>query len=341
MRQPNSVVGGETHDRQERIDSYRRYSRGRSARQRAECRAGRPLRVGEDNSGGGSPHQHGRHSAGRTGGGRQHRQRLRRGRGPAAALREPHPSAGGARRDQGQSSRYPRVRRLHRRPAGGPAGRGRRTVHRAGHRRRGRPDPDAVGGVCRGRHAAGRGHHQAGSPAGRLRRGPAGLPGRVRRFRRPALPAGDLGTRGRGGAHRPAVRPVLRLHQRDAHRARPGPGPGRPHGGTAQLADRGRHPGERRRNPHGPVPVRGDHRSQGADRGPGEGGRPGQLLPGAGHVEPAGHRPGRAAGDHDAGLPLPGRASAARRDHAGRQAGDRAVLRPGGAAAGRGGQDRV
>ena len=74
------------------------------------------------------------------------------------------------------------------------------------------------------------------------------------------------------------------------------------------------------------VPVRGDHRSQGADRGPGEGRRPGQFLPGAGHVEPAGHRAGRTAGDHDPGVPGPRRASPARRDHPGRQAGHRAVL---------------
>ena len=101
------------------------------------------------------------------------------------------------------------------------------------------PATDGVDGLTRmlweecasRRHAPGRGHHQAGPPAGRLRRGPAGLPGRVRRLRRPALPAGDLGSRRRDRADRPAVRALLRLHQRHAHRAGPRRGPGRPRRG--------------------------------------------------------------------------------------------------------------
>ena len=46
-------------------------------------------------------------------------------------------------------------------------------------RRGGRADPDAVGGVRQRRDAPGRGHHQAGPPAGRLRPG-AGGPARTR-----------------------------------------------------------------------------------------------------------------------------------------------------------------
>ena len=46
-------------------------------------------------------------------------------------------------------------------------------------------------------------------------------------------------------------------------------------------ADRGDHPGERGRVPHGHLPVRRGDRRQGPDRGPGDGRRPRQLLPGA------------------------------------------------------------
>ena len=52
-------------------------------------------------------------------------------------------------------------------------------------------------------------------------------------------------------------------------------------------------------------------------------------------------RPGRAARDHDPGVPLAQRAPAARRHHARRQAGQRPVQRPEGPAAGRGGQDHL
>ena len=46
----------------------------------------------------------------------------------------------------------------------------------SGHRRGRRPDPDAVGGMRLRRDAPRRGDHQAGPPAGRLRRGAARLP---------------------------------------------------------------------------------------------------------------------------------------------------------------------
>ena len=48
---------------------------------------------------------------------------------------------------QGQPAGHARVRRLHRRPAGWPARRGRCAVHRVRRRRRRRPDPHAVGRV--------------------------------------------------------------------------------------------------------------------------------------------------------------------------------------------------
>ena len=78
--------------------------------------------------------------------------------------------------------------------------------------------------------------------------------------------------------------------------------------------------------------------AQGAHRGPGEGRRARQLLPGARHVRAAADRHGRAARGDDRGLPLARRAPAARGDHARRQAGLRPVRRPQGPAAGRGHQ---
>ena len=116
---------------------------------------------------------------------------------------------------------------------------------------------------------------------------------------------------------------------------------GRPGRGGARLADRGDHPGERRRDPHGHLPLRRGHRRQGPDRGPGDGGRPRQLLPGARLLCPAPHRHGGTARGHHAGVPVPGRAPAARGDHARRQAGQRPDVRPGRAAAGRGREDHV
>ena len=229
MRQPNRVVGGEAHDRQEGTDTRWRDSSGRPARQRAECRAGRPLRVRQDHAGRGAPRVYRRYPAGRAGRGRVHGQRLRRGGGPPAALGEPHPGAGAARRGQGQPARHARVRGLHRGPAGRAAGGGRRAVHRAGHRRGGRPDPDALGGVRPGWHAARRGHHQTGPPAGRLRRGAARLPGRVRRLGRPAVPAGHRRPGPGPRPDRPAHRQVLRLLGRHQDRAGPGSGLRRPH----------------------------------------------------------------------------------------------------------------
>jgi elongation factor G len=59
------------------------------------------------------------------------------------------------------------------------------------------------------------------------------------------------------------------------HRARSRPFRGGPAGGVPRLPDRGDHPGERRREPDGQVPVRGGHRPEDPDRGPGEGSRQG------------------------------------------------------------------
>jgi hypothetical protein len=54
------------------------------------------------------------------------------------------------------------------------------TVRRPGDRRRGRPDPDALGGMRCRRHAPGGRHHQDRSPARRLRAGPVRVPAGVR-----------------------------------------------------------------------------------------------------------------------------------------------------------------
>ena len=266
---------------------------------------------------------HRRDPAGRPGGGRHDGQRLRRGRGAAAALGQPHAGAGAARRRQGQPAGHARLRRLHRRPAGRAAGRRRRAVHRLGRRRHRRPDPDAVGGVRRGRHPARRGDHQARPSARRLRRGARRLPGRVRRLGRSAVPAGDRRPGRRQGPDRPAVRAVLRLLIRQPGGAATPIRTTRTGWPSPQRADRVDHPGERGRVAHGPLPRRRAHRRQGADRGPGEGGRPRQLLPGARGRRPARHRPGRAARDDDRGVPGPAGAPDARGDLAGRQAGER------------------
>ena len=85
------------------------------------------------------------------------------------------------------------------------------------------------------------------------------------------------------------------------------------HDRPARRADRGRHHRERGRDPHGQVPVRRGDRPQGADRGPGEGGRAGQLLPGARRLRAAEDRHARAARGDDRGVPLPRRAPAAAR----------------------------
>ena len=69
--------------------------------------------------------------------------------------------------------------------------------------------------------------------------------------------------------------------------------------------DRVDHPGERGRGPHGQVSVRRGDRPEDPHRGPGEGGRQGQLLPRDSRGRAAGHRPGRAARADDAGVPVP------------------------------------
>ena len=165
--------------------------------------------------------------AGRPGRGRDHGQRLRRGRGQAAALGQPHPGAGDARRGQGQPARHARATPT----SPGTCGPGLRaadaalfTVSAA----------DGVDGLTRmlweecaaRRHAARRGHHQAGPPAGRLRRGAAPPAGRrsASRWRRCTCrsPTGQAGVRGLIGL---LVRAVLRLLGRHPHGARPGARP--------------------------------------------------------------------------------------------------------------------
>ncbi len=122
--------------------------------------------------------------------------------------------------------------------------------------RRRRADPDAVGGVRGGGHAARGRDHQDRPSAGRLRRGPGRLPGRVRRVGGAAVPARRRRRGRRARPHRPAVRALLRLLRRQPGRLRGHRGRRRPGGGGPLRADRGDHPGERGRDPHGPVPVR-------------------------------------------------------------------------------------
>ena len=128
-----------------------------------------------------------------------------------------------ARRRQGQPARHPRLRRLRRRPARRPAGRRRRAVRRLGRRRRRRRDPDALGGVRRGRHAARRRRHQAGQGPRRLRRGGRDLPAGLRRRRAAAVPADGRRRRHRGRPDRPAVADGRRLLRRHPGRARARP----------------------------------------------------------------------------------------------------------------------
>ena len=94
--------------------------------------------------------------------------------------------------------------------------------------------------------------HQRGDFAEAL----ALVPGSLRRLGRPAVPAGHRRPGRRQRADRAAVRALLRLLGRLPRGARPRPGRRRPDRGGAQRADRGDHPGERGREPHGPVPVR-------------------------------------------------------------------------------------
>ena len=83
-----------------------------------------------------------------------------------------------ARRLQDQPARHPRLRRLRRRGAGGPAGGGLRAVRGGGQRGGRREHPPAVARVRRGRHAAGRGGDQARPRPRRLRRARCARPGR-------------------------------------------------------------------------------------------------------------------------------------------------------------------
>ena len=126
----------------------------------------------------------------------------------------------------------------------------------------------------------------------------------VARPDRPAVPAAVSTTPARPGP-RPPCRPSTRTGSRSC----------------AARPDRGDHPGERRRDPDGPVPVGRADRPEGTDRGPGEGRGPGQLLPGADRVRRPRDWHGRAAGGHDPGLPVAGGAPDARGDHTRRQPG--------------------
>ena len=260
MTQPNGAWQEADDDRQERTGRRGRCTRGRPAQQRAQRGAGRPFRSGQDHAGGGAAGRDRHHPAVGPGGGRHHGQRLRRGGDQAAAVGQPHARAADPCRGQGQPARHARVCRLHRGPAGGPAGRGRGAVRRRGDRGRRRAHPDALGGMRRRRHATRRRHHQDRPSAGRLRPGPVRLSRGVRRQRRPAVSAGER-RQGRGErADRAAVRAPVRLLGRHPHRSRPRSRGRRPGGGTARLADRGNHPGERGRVPHGRLPLRRGNR---------------------------------------------------------------------------------
>ena len=83
--------------------------------------------------------------------------------------------------------------------------------------------------------------HQARQGPRRLRRGRGDLPAGLRRRRAAALPADGRRRRHRGRADRPAVPAGLRLLQRHAGRARPGPRAPAADRDRAQRADRGDH----------------------------------------------------------------------------------------------------
>ena len=132
--------------------------------------ARRARRLGQDHLGGDAARLSGGHPPGRDRARRHDRLRLRRGRAEARPLHLAGHRAGGPSRDQDQPHRHPRVRRLRRRRARGPAGRRLRAVRDRGQRRRGRRDPRPVARVRRRRDAASGGDHQARPGPRRLRR---------------------------------------------------------------------------------------------------------------------------------------------------------------------------
>lgn len=288
-----TVHGRQGHGRQgERTPRSRRqgYS-GRPPRVRTECGVGRPQRIRQDDIGGSPRADRGGSESGGPGGGRHRRLRLRRDRAPAAALGAALPGTRRLGRIQDQYPRHPRIRRLRRGTQGRSAGSGRGPFRRLGLGRGGRLDPDGVGGVRGGRHAARHRDHPPRIGARRLRRDDPELRRGIRRGRPRRRTAAVSAAARRGGARRArardrpdrsAVATVVRLLLRGAQGGRARARTAAADRGGAQPADRGDHRRERGRDPHGPLSRRRADRLQDTRAGPGTGRGARGLLPRAG-----------------------------------------------------------
>ncbi len=265
----------------------------------------------QDLAGRGGVSRHRGHQPHRPGRGRHHRHRLRARGDPQADLGLPGRRPRRARRLQGQPAGRPRLRRLHRRRALGPARRRRGPVRGLGASRGSRPRPRSSGPWPRSWACPGRSSSTSWTATGRP--SPAASTASRPPSARPpaAVPAHRRGA-GLPRAGRAAVGPGLHLRRRQADRGRRPRRPDRRRGQPARAAHRGDHPGVRGRGADGPLPRRGGDRPHRPDRRPGAGGGRRAAVPGAGRGGHPQHRRDRAAGGLHPGLPLPGRAARGR-----------------------------